>query len=299
MAEAHWRQNPVVQRWLDYLRHEKGASPHTVEAYLRDLAQLAAEHPAFAAGDWQAVHEADLRRILGKRFRQGVKSASLKRWLSAIRTFYRWLDRQGLSGGNPADGIRAPKGARSLPAVMEVDVIAHLIHSLPADERGLRDRLILELFYGCGLRLSELASLRRGQLDFENGQIRVTGKGNKTRIVPFSGKAVEAARQWLQQQPGQARDWLFPGRNGHLHVNTIQKMLQRRARQAGIPQHLHPHLLRHSYASHLLQSSGNLRAVQLLLGHASISTTQVYTHLDFQHLMRVYEKTHPRARRKD
>ncbi len=299
MAEGPWRQHPDLLRWLDHLRHEKGASPRTVEAYLRDLQQFAAACPDFAAARWPAVSEADVRRVLGQRFRQGIQPASLRRWLSAIRNFYRWLDRQGQVRRNPADGIRAPKAARTLPEVMEVDVIGHLIQSLPADERGQRDRLIIELFYGCGLRLSELAGLRRGQLDFENGEIRVTGKGNKTRVVPFGGQAARAARQWLARHPGQAEDWLFPGRNGHLHVNTIQKMLKRRAQQAGIWQHLHPHMLRHSYATHLLQSSGNLRAVQLLLGHASISTTQVYTHLDFQHLMRVYEKTHPRARQKD
>ncbi len=300
MAETEaWKQTPALQGWLQYLQHEKGASPRTLEAYLRDLSVLAEAHTEFAAGHWQAVHEADLRTLLGQRFRQGLKPASLRRWLSSVRGFYRWLQRRNLCSHNPAADIRAPRGERKLPEVLEVDLIGHLIDSLPADEAGLRDRLVLELFYGCGLRLSELAGLRRGQLDFDNGEIRVTGKGNKERVVPFGGKAVEAARQWLATCPGEADDWLFPGRNGHLHVSTIQKMLRRRARQAGIWQSLHPHMLRHSFATHLLQSSGNLRAVQMLLGHASIGTTQIYTHLDFQHLMRVYEKTHPRARQKN
>ena len=300
MAETGaWRQWPQVQQWRRHLMHERGLSSHTVEAYLRDLSRLARDHAAFAAGRWGEVHEADLRDLLGRYFRQGLKPSSLSRWLSSVRAFYRWMERQGLCRQNPAALLKPPRAGRNLPQVVDVDVIARLIDSLPDDEAGCRDRLILELFYGCGLRLSELAGLRREQLDFDNGEIRITGKGGKTRVVPFGGKAAEAARSWLALRPGEGRQWLFPGRKHHLHPSTIQKMLARRARQAGLWQHLHPHMLRHAFATHLLQSSGNLRAVQLMLGHASIGTTQVYTHLDFQHLMRVYEKTHPRAGKKD
>lgn len=209
--------------------------------------------------------------------------------------------REGILDDNPAQRVQAPKGEKKLPEVLDIDAIIQLIERIPDDKLALRDRCILELFYCSGMRLSELASLKVTDLDIQSEQIQVLGKGQKMRLVPLGQAAISATQAWLKSRGVQLTEpvWLFPGKGqNHLHPRSIEKRLEKRAKEAGLWQRVYPHLMRHSFASHILESSGDLRAVQLLLGHADISTTQVYTHLDFQHLAKVYDQSHPRARRK-
>lgn len=285
-----------------YLRHEKRLSPHTSAAYLRDLGDFV----AWLKKERQLVPDRagsdDVRAYIAQRHRAGLAPKSLQRHLATLRAWYRYLSRDGRCADNPAIGIRAPRAPRTLPSTLDIDQLARLL-ALPGDAPlDHRDRAIMELFYSSGLRLAELASMDLA--DYRPGQrlLQIVGKGNKTRIVPVGTKAVAALDAWLAARPalaGPDADALFVSRRGgRLSARAIQDRLRRRAIEQGMPQHVHPHMLRHSFASHLLESSGDLRAVQELLGHADISTTQVYTHLDFQHLAQVYDATHPRARHK-
>jgi integrase/recombinase XerC len=295
-----------VQAHLDgfsrYLRHERGLSPRTLAAYRRDLEQFLEFLQQEALGQPDEINEHHVRAFIARRHRQGLGGKSLQRVLSSIRGFFRWLLREGKVEQNPASAVKAPKSARHLPPTLDAETIDRLLDIRDDSPLAVRDKAMMELFYSSGLRLSELASLQWAQLDLGSGTVRVTGKGNRARIVPVGRKALEALEAWRRARAGLAaleEPAVFVSKRGNpIAPRTIQARIRYWAIQQGLPIHVHPHLLRHSFASHVLESSGDLRAVQELLGHADISTTQVYTHLDFQHLARVYDKAHPRAKKK-
>jgi integrase/recombinase XerC len=290
------------QQFLDSLRDERGLSPRTVAAYRRDLERFSEELSDQDIAGPKRVAEHDIRRFIARLHRQGLGARSIQRLLSAIRSFYRWLMREGLASHNPAAQVRAPRTTRKLPGTLDADAVARLLDIRDDSPLALRDKAIMELFYSSGLRLSELAGLRWDQVDVASGLITVTGKGNKTRVVPLGSYASAALAAWNRvrgQFAGFEEPAVFVSNRGlPISVRTIQSRIKHWARRQGLPQRVYPHLLRHSFASHMLESSGDLRAVQELLGHADISTTQVYTHLDFQHLASVYDKAHPRAKKK-
>lgn len=288
----------------DFIRHlasEKRHSPRTCDSYQRDLFRLAGWLAGNGFTVWHRVTNHDLRRYVATLSREGLSGRSIARHLSATRRFYQFLLREKQASDNPALDIRAPRSVRRLPRVADVDQLSHLLDSPPEDPLEFRDLCMFELMYSSGLRLAELASLDLDTVDLRSGEVRVMGKGGKERLLPVGGKAVAAIRAWLAQRAGLANDGeraLFVSQRGErLSHRSIQARLSRWGITRGADQKLHPHLLRHSFASHMLESSGDLRAVQELLGHADIATTQVYTHLDFQHLSRVYDQSHPRARR--
>lgn len=290
------------QAFLDHLAHERRLSANTVAAYQRDLKTFAQELKSLDIADPADVNEHHVRNLIARRHRQGLGPRSIQRLLSAIRSFYRYLLREGQVSHNPAAAVQAPKAPRKLPQTLDADAVARLLDFDAKTPLAIRDKAIMELFYSSGLRLSELASLRWDQLDPGSGLLRVTGKGRKTRLVPVGSYAAAALTEWRKvrgQFAGFEEPHIFVSQRGNpISVRTIQTRIRYWARKQGLPQQVYPHLLRHSFASHMLESSGDLRAVQELLGHADISTTQVYTHLDFQHLASVYDKTHPRARKK-
>jgi integrase/recombinase XerC len=291
----------LTDRFLNHLRIERGLSPLTIKAYQRDLQSFCIGMQQRNIGQPDKVTEHDVRAFVAARFRQGQGGKTLQRLLSAIRSFYRWLLREALVKTNPAAAIRAPKSGRKLPATLDTDAISRLL-DFPCDNTlAMRDKAMLELFYSSGLRLAELAGLSWQQFDLNGGMLTVTGKGNKTRMVPVGGKALVALLAWRKARAefaGMDLVHVFVARSGKpLSPRAIQGRVKYWARRQGLPQNVYPHLLRHSFASHMLESSGDLRAVQELLGHSDISTTQIYTHLDFQHLAKVYDQAHPRARR--
>ncbi|WP_227515391.1 tyrosine recombinase XerC [Marinobacter salinus] len=288
----------------DFIRHlaaEKRHSPRTCDAYQRDLTRLATWLWQEGGGEWRVVSGHDVRRYVATLNREGLSGRSIARHLSSARRFYQFLLRERLVTDNPALDIRAPKSGRRLPRVTDVDQLNHLLDASPDDPLEMRDLCMFELMYSSGLRLSELAGLNLDAVDLKGGEVRVLGKGSKERVLPVGRKALKAIRCWLPVRSGLASEQepaLFVSRRGdRLSHRSIQSRLNRWGLKKGADQKLHPHMLRHSFASHMLESSGDLRAVQELLGHADIATTQVYTHLDFQHLARVYDQSHPRARR--
>jgi integrase/recombinase XerC len=293
---------PLVDAFLEHLRHERRVSPRTVEGYGRDLAQLAASLVGAGVRDWAAVNEHHVRGFVAARRRKGASGRSVQRELSALRTFFRYLLRERLVSGNPAQGVRPPKTPRKLPATLDPDQLGQLLDTPVQTPLALRDAAIVELFYSSGLRLAELVGLDLGDVDLGDAMVEVTGKGAKTRRVPVGRLALEALRRWLAVRGDLAaadeRALFVSERGRRLHPRTVQARLRRLALERGAARNVHPHLLRHSFASHLLESSGDLRAVQELLGHANISTTQIYTHLDFQHLAQAYDQAHPRAKRR-
>ena len=294
--------NEYAQQFLNYLRNERGLSPRTINAYKRDLDHLLDGLSQRNITTPAVVTEHEIRALVSRLHRQGQGSRSLQRLLAAIRSFYRWLIKEGHAGNNPAMAVRGPKQLRTLPATLDADSVTRLL-AFPADTTlARRDKAMMELFYSSGLRLSELAGLTWTQVDTASGMLTVTGKGNKTRMVPFGRTAAAALGEWRKVRAEFAsfdEPVIFVSRNGNpIATRTIQARVRYWARRQGLPQNVYPHLLRHSFASHLLESSGDLRGVQELLGHSDISTTQVYTHLDFQHLAKVYDKAHPRAKRK-
>ena len=298
-AAAAETNQAYLDGFLANLRHERALSANTVENYARDvhrLFELAGELAVSQIAPQQA------RRFVAVLHGRGLDGRTLARMLSAWRGFFRYLARDHGFTRNPFQGMRAPKAPRILPKALSPDEAARLVELSGDDDMALRDRAMVELFYSSGLRLSELIGLQLGDIDFQDGTVRVTGKGNKTRVVPVGRFARQALQDWLDQRaalvpPEQAA--LFVGRTGRrVSPRTVQRRLQRWAVRQGLSQHVHPHMLRHSFASHVLQSSGDLRAVQEMLGHASISSTQVYTHLDFQYLAKVYDAAHPRAKKK-
>ena len=289
----------ALARYLDFLRHERRLAAHTLAAYSRDGALL---EKLSAGRDPRELGAADIRRFVASLHGGGLAPRSLARLLSAWRGFFDWLVRSGDLAANPCQGIRAPRAARTLPEALSPDDASRLVALEDGSDLGLRDRALFELAYSCGLRVSELTGLDVGSVDASSGEVRVTGKGSKTRIVPVGGPALEALARWLPVRDRLAaagEPALFVGRSGRrLAPREVQRRIKRRAALAGLGVDVHPHMLRHSFASHVLQSSGDLRAVQEMLGHASIASTQVYTHLDFQHLAKVYDAAHPRAKRK-
>jgi integrase/recombinase XerC len=289
----------AVEGFLDRLRVQRRLSAHTLAAYRRELDELLGLLERHARVDWSGLDTAALRQALAAAHRAGLAPSSLQRRLSAWRGFFRYLVEQGQLAASPALGLKGPKQRRRLPQVLDVDEASQLVEVDAGDRLACRDRAILELFYSSGLRLAELCALRWSELDLDEAEVRVLGKGRKVRVVPVGSAARQALLDWRREHGGQADSPVFPGRGGRpLSPRAVQQRLRVRAQQQGVWKRVHPHLLRHSCASHLLESSGDLRAVQELLGHADIGTTQIYTHLDFQHLARVYDAAHPRARRR-
>jgi integrase/recombinase XerC len=289
-----------VQAYLDHLAQQRLASAHTLAAYRRDLKLL---RELLDGADLAQAKEAQLRRGLMQLHGRGLAPRSLARVLSAWRGYYGWLVKRGEIGGNPCIGLKAPKRPRPLPKALSPDQARLLLEAEGDDLLQCRDKAMFELFYSSGLRLAELAGLDLdAAVDWAEGEVTVTGKRRKSRTVPVGEPALHALRQWLGQRPEIAavdEVALFVGRGGkRLSPRSIERRLAAWASRSGLGLHVHPHMLRHSFASHLLQSSGDLRAVQELLGHASIAATQVYTHLDYQHLAKVYDAAHPRARKK-
>ncbi|MBI2380257.1 MAG: tyrosine recombinase XerC [Gammaproteobacteria bacterium] len=292
-----------VERYLAELASLRRLSPHTLSNYRRQLEAAQAHARELGLIEWRGLNSAQLRQFIAAGHRTGLSGRSLALRLSVLRGFYRFLLKSGLAEDNPAQGLRAPKSPRKLPEVLDVDGASSLLDAMPADALlSCRDKAILELLYGAGLRLSELTGLDLPDLRLAEGLVRVTGKGNKTREVPVGRMAAAALSAWLARRgelPGHDGPALFLSRRGsRLSQREVQARLVHWQKRLGLAERLHPHKLRHSFASHLLESSGELRAVQELLGHADLSTTQVYTHLDFQHLAQVYDQAHPRARRR-
>ncbi len=289
----------ATERFLDHLRHQRRYSPGTLGNYARSLAALGLYAETLHVDRWRDLRAEQVQAFVAAEHRRGLAPGTLKHMLAACRSFFRFLARQGEAISNPALGVRSPKAPRKLPQVLDVDEVAALLDFPDGDPEATRDRALLELLYSSGLRVSELTDLRWRDLDLHDGMVRVTGKGSKTRIVPVGAKARNALAALRDLDSPGADDPLVRGRLGKpLTPNGVRLRLKRRARDQGVWKRVYPHLLRHSCASHVLESSGDLRAVQELLGHADIGTTQIYTHLDFQHLARVYDAAHPRARRK-
>jgi integrase/recombinase XerC len=288
---------PEVERFLAYLRVERQTSPHTLDAYRRDLAALG-QHAQAQGHALAAIDAEGLRGFIAAEHRRGLSPKSLQRRLSACRSLFDWLLRHGEIRANPAQGVRAPKAPRKLPQVLDPDEAQALVE-VPTDAPlGLRDRALLELFYSSGLRLSELCALAWRDLDLAEGLVTVLGKGRKQRSVPIGSHARQALEQWRRDSGAASQAPVFPGRGGGpITPRAVQLRIRQLAQRQGLFKRVHPHLLRHSFASHVLESSGDLRGVQELLGHADIATTQIYTHLDYQHLAKVYDAAHPRAKR--
>jgi integrase/recombinase XerC len=298
-----------IERFLSHLDLERRMSGHTVAAYRHDLQVLAAYCAGRDVRRWSSLNNFQVRAFAAAEHAGGIAPRSIQRRLSAVRSFYEYLMREGHAKSNPALEVRAPKSKKRLPATLDADQMARLLDFRADDSLSTRDKAMLELFYSSGLRLSELVGLSASALDLQDRTVRVLGKGNKTRIVPVGRHAVAALKRWLadraaliRHKPGFAAAHsgaLFVGKSGRpLSARAVQLRVGTWARRQGLSLHVHPHMFRHSFATHLLESSGDLRGVQELLGHADISTTQVYTHLDFQHLASVYDAAHPRARRR-
>ena len=300
--DAESKLEEWVDRFLHHLQHERRLSPHTLKNYARDLNQIANWCQQNGVSEWPQLSPHQVRGYVAKRHRQEISGKTIQRELSSLRSLYNYLLREGVSENNPAQGIKAPKVKRRLPATLDIDQLSSLLDVTDDNPLSLRDLAILELLYSSGLRLAELVSINLHDLDLRSAQLEVTGKGSKTRQVPIGRKAIDALQQWIKVRGNLAKPdepALFVSSRGkRIHPRTIQQRLKEWALKHGASRSIHPHLLRHSFASHMLESSGDLRAVQELLGHADISTTQIYTHLDFQHLANVYDKAHPRARRK-
>jgi integrase/recombinase XerC len=293
-----------IEPFLAHLAHERRLATLTISNYRRDLERIAAWLRR-GGGDADAIERMDqqqVRRYVAWRHRAGVSGRTLQRELASLRSLYRWLLREGRAKISPAVGVRAPKTPHKLPATLDADQLCRLLEQPGEDLLTIRDTAMIELFYSSGLRLAELVAVNLGDIDAADGALSVTGKGAKTRRVPAGTKAREAIARWLRVRANLAAEGepaLFvSSRGGRIHPRSVQARLAQWAQQQGATRRVHPHLLRHSFASHLLESSSDLRAVQELLGHADISTTQVYTHLDFQHLAQVYDQAHPRAKKK-
>ena len=297
-----------IAAFAQHIGSERRLSPHTLSNYQRDLTQAATLLQERGLNEWPAVTQHEIRALVAMWHRRGKGGVSIQRTLSSLRTFYRFLLREGLATDNPADGIRAPKSPKRLPKTLDQEQVGHLLDNAPDNDHendplALLDQAMMELIYSSGLRLAELVSLDIDTIDFRDGEMMVTGKGSKSRMLPVGGPAIAALQHWIKQRKTLLKNTeekaLFINTRGRrVSTRTVQQRLARAAQIRGLGQHLHPHMLRHSFATHMLEASGDLRAVQELLGHANLSTTQVYTHLDFQHLAGVYDGAHPRAQRK-
>jgi len=308
-----------MRRFRRYIRTERRLSPHTDSNYARDLQALVSFCDTHGISDWPRLDAQHVRLFAARAHAQGLSALSVRRRLAALRSFFRFLLKEGVVRANPGLDIQAPKSPRLLPDTVDTDQMARLLE-IPADESPLatRDLAMMELLYSSGLRLAEISGLNWEHLNSNDRSVRVLGKGRKERILPVGAKALSALALWRKAWPGPSprqsggrarsdsgasrpapEDPIFTGRDRRrLSHRAIQARVAYWGRRQGLGVHVHPHLFRHSFASHLLESSGELRAVQELLGHANIATTQIYTHLDFQHLARIYDATHPRARKK-
>jgi len=277
-------------------------SGHTISAYRHDLLALAEFGARRKLNAWSTLDNSQLRTFAAALHGAGLSPRSIQRHLSAARTFYQYLMREGHCARNPALDVRAPKAKKRLPATLDADQMGRLLAFRVDDSLSARDKAIMELFYSSGLRLAELVELGVSAIDLGDRTVRVLGKGSKTRIVPMGRRCIDALKIWLKERGSLVKsgvDALFVGKSGRpLSVRAVQLRVGAWGRRQGIDVHVHPHMFRHSFATHLLESSGDLRGVQELLGHADIGTTQIYTHLDFHHLATVYEAAHPRARRR-
>jgi len=294
----------MITQFLIHLSDERQLSPHTVDNYRRDLDALESYLQRQDVTDWQRVGSHHLRTFIAECHRQGRSGRTLQRRLSACRTFFNFLAREGRVTTNPAMEFSAPKSTPGLPVTIDTDQVSRLLEINGTDWHSLRDRAMLELFYSSGLRLSELVGSNLNDISFSDASIRVLGKGSKERLLPVGSKAISALRAWLKERPNLPRGELVDDtalflseRGQRISPRNVQARVRQWCLRLGIEARVHPHTLRHSFASHLLESSQDLRAVQELLGHADIATTQIYTHLDFQHLAEVYDKAHPRAQR--
>lgn len=289
-------------RFYEYLRSEKGLSIHTQRNYQQQLHTMASHLHQMGVTHWQQVDAAWVRQLASKGMREGMKASSLATRLSSLRSFFDFLILRGELAANPAKGVSAPRKQRPLPKNLDVDEMAQLLEVNEDDPLSIRDRAIMELMYGAGLRLAELVAINVKDISFSSGEIRVLGKGNKERKAPFSGQAKEWVSKWLKVRPtllkGDEPALFISKLGGRISHRNVQKRLAEWGHKQSVASHISPHKLRHSFATHMLESSNNLRAVQELLGHENISTTQIYTHLDFQHLAQVYDQAHPRARKK-
>lgn len=292
----------IIGDFLDYLRHQRRVSPHTLSNYQRDLEKLQDYCNDTTLTEWHTLRDNHIRAFIARLRRNNLSPRSIQRTLSTVRTFYNYLQRQGLARINPANDVSAPKQQRKLPGLLDVDQTAQLLNINSDDPLELRDQAMMELIYSSGLRLSELVNLDLSDIDLKDQTVRVIGKGNKERVVPVGRYAVVALQAWLEIRNTivvESENAIFISNRGRrISQRMVQLRMKEWAIKQGVNGNLHPHMLRHSFASHLLESSGDLRAVQELLGHADISTTQIYTHVDFQHLAAVYDKAHPRARKK-
>jgi len=292
----------LIDSYLEHLRYERRLSDHTIKSYRRDLVCLKDYCDRDGIDDWNGLKDHHLRGFAALSFGNGLGPRSIQRRLSGARSFFNYLIRENLLKNNPAIDVSAPKVRRKLPETLDTDQMARLLEIPGKEPVDLRDKAMLELLYSSGLRLAELVSLDFGDIDLNDATVRVTGKGSKERIVPVGRYALEAIRNWLKvrsQLAVQEETAVFVGTRGRrINPRSVQGRVKLRATEAGLPQRVYPHLFRHSFATHLLESSRDLRGVQELLGHADISTTQVYTHLDFQHLAQIYDEAHPRAHAK-
>ncbi len=292
----------AVQQFLFYMQNEKQLSLHTQTNYLRDLQKFQKICQAQHRETWQKIDVKFIRQAAAFLHREGLNGKSLQRWLSALRSFFQYCIKQSWISFNPAEGIAAPKSAKHLPKTLDVDQAAQFVEVKGDDFIAYRDRALLELLYSSGLRLAEIVSVNLTDIDLREAMITITGKGNKTRSVPVGSAAIKAINEWLAQRhlfaiPEELALFITQ-RGSRISHRAVQMRLQQLSLEQGMDNPVHPHMLRHSFASHMLESSGDLRLVQEMLGHANIATTQIYTHLDFQHLAKVYDQAHPRANRK-
>lgn len=292
-----------IEQFIAYLTHVRRLSPHTLSNYQRDLEKLLLFADKNNISNIQEITPHIIRQWVASLHRTGLTGTSIQRALSATRSLFHWLNKEKIATHNPALGVSAPKSPRKLPKTLDTDQVGGFLNTKGGAWIEVRDNAIIELFYSSGLRLSELVNLDIIDIDLNDGIVTITGKGNKTRSVPVGSMAITAISHWLQIRSekitSESEQALFISSRGQrINPRTIQARLKKLSLQQSMGQKIHPHMLRHSFASHLLESSGDLRAVQELLGHANISTTQVYTHLDFQHLAKVYDKAHPRAQKK-
>ena len=297
VAEAAW-----VERFQRHLATERRLSGHTLSAYMRELSAFLQWCQRSGIKDWKRIDSAQLRSFAARSHAAGLQPRSVQRRLSALRTFFSFLVREGLLKHNPAVDVRAPKAGKRLPHTLDVDQMGALLALKPNGPLGVRDLAMMELLYSSGLRLAELVGLNLSDLHLADRTVRVTGKGNKTRITPVGTQALAALKLWLRERTALAaadEPALFLNHRGRrLGGRAVQLLVARHARAQGLPMGVHPHLFRHSFATHLLESSRDLRAVQELFFFNNTATTEIYTHLDFQHLARIYESSHPRARRR-
>ncbi|WP_086981874.1 tyrosine recombinase XerC [Vibrio aphrogenes] len=295
------QMQPALQRFYDYLHHERGLSAHTQANYQRQLTTMAEQLTQLGLTHWQQVDAAWVRQLIAKANREGLKASSIGTRLSSLRSFFDYLISIDELSANPAKGVAAPKKKRPLPKNLDIDEVGQLLEVHDDDPLAIRDRAMMELMYGAGLRLAELVSIDIQHVQLSSGEIRVIGKGNKERKAPFSGQAKQWLGHWLKVRSSlanEAEPALFVSQRGsRISHRNVQKRMEEWGIKQGVSSHISPHKLRHSFATHMLESSGNLRAVQELLGHENISTTQIYTSLDFQHLAKVYDNAHPRAKK--